>query len=117
MLNLRIRRPRQVTLGRTQSYRMQIIAQPGGAVPAEIFVCSKEACGVLQFERVADLSDIAGIPVDPSKPLWRTASLDLYVASEPLADEMLDAMIGDIKALLDEGSIPTGVQDLSGASI
>lgn len=117
MIQLQIRRPREVTLGRTQSYRMGILALPIPGGDNAVFVCSRDANGIHDFERVATPDDIRSVSTDTGGWTYRTSTLDLWVASEGLANDMLEHIVSDIQDLLKSHEAPSGTIQLSGASV
>ena len=114
---LEVLRPRITTLGRTQSYRvgLRIVAEiPGEDV--SLFVCTREG-SVLNFERIAEIHELRGIPTDPLKPEYRTDTVDLYVAAQGLADNMIAAILEDLRVLRGSTVAAQGPRALSGASV
>lgn len=114
-MQLAVRRPRQVTTGRTQSYR--VILTLSSNDPQEdvaLFVCTNDGVSP-QFDRIADPLELKDITTTPTAATFRTAQLDLYVFSKDLADAMILAIVDDLNAFY--GSTPpVGTVLLSGAT-
>jgi len=111
---LSVGRPRQVTLGRTQSYR--VILTLTSANPQEdvaLFVCVND--GVTpQFDRIAEPSELSSITTTPTAETFRTAQLDLLMYSKDLADALIAEVVADLQ--LQPAGV-SGVQVLSGATV
>jgi hypothetical protein len=110
---LEVRRPRIVTTGRTQSYR--VILTLSSADPQEdvaLFVCVND--GVTpQFDRIAEPQELRLITTTPTAPTFRTAQLDLLMYSKDLADALIAEVVADLQ--LQPAGV-SGVQVLSGAT-
>jgi len=114
---LEVRRPRIVTTGRTQSYRvgLRIVPETPGE-DVSLFVCTREG-SILNFERIAEISELRTIPLDTSKPEYRTDTVDLFVAAQGIADNMITAIQADLQAFLGASAFVQGPRILSGASV
>ena len=114
---LEVRRPRIVTTGRTQSYRvgLRIVAEIPGEEVA-LFVCTRDG-SIRNFERIAEVDELRTIPMDPAKPEYRTDTVDLYVAAQGLADNMITAIQGDLRDFTGASAFVQGPRVLSGASV
>lgn len=114
-MQLAVKRPRQVTLGRTQSYR--VILTLTSADPQEdvaLFVCVNDGVSG-QFDRIADPLELKDITTTPTAATYRTAQLDLKLYSKDLADALIAEVVEDLKRAY--VPLPTGVQVLSGATV
>ena len=114
---LEVKRPRITTTGRTQSYRVQlrIVAEVPGEEVA-LFVVTKDG-SILNFERIVEVDELRGIPLDPSKPEYRTDTVDLFVAAQGIADNMIAAIQADLRDYLGSSGFVQGRRKLSGASV
>ena len=115
MLTLQVTRPKNYTVGRTQSYRVVLLVEgtvdystpESGAVDRyivdkNVFVVLQDAGEVQHFTRVAlpaEFSTLTTTPGDEGTE-FRTNRVDLYLPSKQLADEMVPAVAQDIQDLL-----------------
>lgn len=114
-MQLSVKRPRQVTTGRTQSYR--VILTLSSSDPQEdvaLFVCVNDGVSG-QFDRIADPLELKSITTTPTAPTFRTAQLDLYAYSEGLADAMIIEIVSDLNTFYNARA-PLGTISLSGAT-
>jgi hypothetical protein len=81
-----------------------------------LFVVVRDG-SVHDFDHVAEPHELKQVPLDASKPVYRTDTLDIYVAAQGLADNLLRAVEADLKAYLATAVPPVGRQRLSGASV
>lgn len=135
MLKLEIQRPEATTLGRTQSYRLIIQAQilaedltqsssssadDGQLLAAlqdpAIFVITTDDNQVESFERVVEPIELTTLPT--AGPLRRTDRLDLWLpAGEELANELLEALVEDVRLLLSSLALRQVRVSLDGAGV
>jgi hypothetical protein len=114
---LEVKRPRITTTGRTQSYRVQLRLVPETlGEEVALFVVTKDG-SILNFERIAGVDELRVIPTDPAKPEYRTDAVDLFVAAQGLADNMIIAINKDLQEFLGATVFPQGPRILSGASV
>lgn len=114
-MQLRVKRPRQVTTGRTQSYRVILTLTPED--PQEdvaLFVCVNDV-GSTQFDRVVDPLELRGITTTPTAETFRTSELDLLLPGKDLADALILEVVADLQRFVHVP--PGGVQLLSGATV
>lgn len=112
---IQVRRPKATTVGRTQSYRLGLRVSSAKLDP-KVFVVVRDADGILDFDRIVYPAELRTLTVDASKPQFRTDTLDLYLAAQGLADNLLSCVLADLQVLLDAAGVDTGVIKLSGAS-
>lgn len=113
-ITLNVKRPADVSLGKTQSYRIGLVIT--GLVDPAMFVCTS-ADGVINFDHVATATEMLTVTTDPTKTPYRTAALDLYLPAKSLADELILAVVADLQAFVDAPVTPPTSTYLSGASI
>lgn len=112
MLTLQVSRPKNYTVGRTQSYRVALLVEGSVSYPPpesgavdrymldqNVFVVVKGVDGLYQFDRVAFPAEFSTIPTTPGDT-YRTNRLDLYLPSKTMADQLVRAVATDIEDLL-----------------
>lgn len=116
MLTLQVTRPQGYTTGRTQSYRLilsvdgtlQYSAPDNGGqerytLDKNVFVVLREGdTPIPHFSRVALPVEFSSIPTTPGLPNteYRASTVDLYLPSKALADQVVTAVVQDIQDLL-----------------
>lgn len=131
MLSLQIIRPESYVPLRFQAYRLVMRCSwsevdassssgdgdPTTTISPEVFVCSREACGTENFERVALPADFVDLGVDATAPIWRTSRLDLWLPTKDLADALIQAVVADVQAVVELQWGRRALIVVSGASV
>lgn len=114
-MRLSVKRPSQVTTGRTQSYRVILtLTSEDPQEDVALFVCVNDGVSP-QFDRVADPLELRGITTTPTATTFRTHQLDLLLPGKELADALILAVVGDLQGITQPA--PAGMQQLSGATV
>lgn len=116
MLTLQVTRPNGYTTGRTQSYRVVLSVsgtlqyskpesgtQDRYVLDQNVFVVLLDgAASIPHFDRIALPAEFATLTTTPgaSGTEYRTSTVDLYLPSKALADQLVTAVVQDIQELL-----------------
>jgi hypothetical protein len=113
---LEVRRPKVVTVGRTQSYRVVLRVVPEGQEDPAVLLCSREG-PIRHFERVIEPWELRSVTTNADSPVYRASQVDLIVAAKGLADAIIGALQGDLSEYKKSAALPGGKISLSGATV
>ncbi len=112
---LNVRRPKVVTTGRTQSYRVILtLTSEDPQEDVALFVCVNDGVSP-QFDRVVGALELRQVTTTPTATEFRTHELDLLLAGQPLAEALILEVVADLQALVRVP--PGGINLLSGATV
>jgi hypothetical protein len=133
MFKLEVSRQSDYVVARTQDYRMVLtiseVDDPASSssssgdfesiYPPDInlFRVYKEECGVEHFDGVVEPREFLDLGTTPIVGAYRTNTVDLYWQSDLLADAGLEAIVADIRQLLEMSYGGTVSVSLNGASV
>lgn len=114
-MQLKVRRPRQVTTGRTQSYRV-ILTLTSDRVDEDValFVCVNEDT-IPQFDHIAETWELPVVTTKTTAETFRASEIDLLLASKDLAEALILEVVADLQR--PATAALTGTQVLSGATV
>ena len=134
MIKLNIYKPKDYVVGRTQSYRVKIVAELDdpdegtssssssseeepvlGLCDALIFKVQEDAHGFTHFLGVCQPYDLGVL--QPTGSPRRTDVIDCYLPGEVLADPFIEAVTADVQALLNSFYGFQGNISLSGGTV
>lgn len=114
-MQLKVQRPRQVTTGRTQSYRVVLtLTSDKPDEDVALFVCVNEGA-IPQFDHIAEAWELPVVTTTVTAETFRTSQVDLLLASKDLADALILEVVGDLQR--PATAALTGTQVLSGATV